>query len=127
MTYVKIVQFSISLQYPPSTPLVHLRPKFFHLVDLGRPISNKSPSPNELKESIKTKHNSRMTIICYQVLPSIGFRFRYQLINLVLGFPLTSFYLAKASLCAFLWLCTLLWAVVKKYHEMSFAYNYWHF
>ena len=39
MTSMKVVQFS-----RPPTPLVHLRPKFFHPVDLGRPISNE-PSP----------------------------------------------------------------------------------
>ena len=38
MTSMKIVQFS-----RPSTPLVHLRPKFFHPLDLRRPISNKPP------------------------------------------------------------------------------------
>ena len=36
---MKIIRFS-----RPPTLLVHLRPKFFHLVDLGHPISNDSPS-----------------------------------------------------------------------------------
>ena len=66
------------------------------------------PSPNN-NQSIKRKHNPRMTIICYQV-----------------GFPLTSFHLAKAS-SAFLWLYALVCAVVKKYYEISFIYNYSHF
>ena len=38
MTSMKIVQFS-----RPPTPLVRLPPKFFHPLDLGRPISNESP------------------------------------------------------------------------------------
>ena len=52
MTSMKIVQFSI---LPP--PLVHLRPKFFHPLDLGRPISNEPPPhpiqriTNQLKEN----------------------------------------------------------------------------
>ena len=50
LTSTKIVQFS-----RPSTPLIHLRPKFFYSRDLGRPISNESPSPpqvltNQLKK-----------------------------------------------------------------------------
>ena len=61
-------------------PLVHLRPKLFHPLFLGRPISNKTPFPND-KQSTKRKHNPRMTIICYQVL-FLGL-FQYQLINLV--------------------------------------------
>ena len=73
---MKIVQFS-----RPPTPLVHLRPKFVHPVNLERPISNKLPpvsqplsSPND-NQSVKRKHNSRMTIICYQVFPSGQFLF----------------------------------------------------
>ena len=51
------------------SPLVHLRPKFLHPLDLGRPISNKPPSLND-SQSFKRKHNPRITIVCYQVLPS---------------------------------------------------------
>ena len=43
------------------------------------------------------------------------------------GFPLASFHLAEVSLSAFLWLYTLECAVIQKYHEMSFNYNYSHF
>ena len=74
MTSIKIAQFS-----RPPTLLVHLRPKFFQLLDLGRPISNKPPSSND-NQSSKRKHNPRMTIICYQV-PQVVFRFQYHLIN----------------------------------------------
>ena len=59
MTSMKIVHFS-----RPPTPLVHQRPKFFHPLDLGRPISTEPLSPND-NQSIKRKHNPRMTIICY--------------------------------------------------------------
>ena len=66
MTSMKIVQFS-----RPPTALVQLRPKFFHPLDLGRLISNETPPPfpND-NQSIKRKHNPRMTIICYQVFSS---------------------------------------------------------
>ena len=57
MTPIKIVQFS-----RPLTPLIHLRPKFFPLLDLGRPISNEPPSiPND-NQSTKREHNPRMTL-----------------------------------------------------------------
>ena len=64
MASMKLIQFS-----RPLTPPVHLHPKFFHPLDVGRPISNDSPSPND-NQSIERKHNPSMTIICYQVLPS---------------------------------------------------------
>ena len=53
MTSIKIVQFS---RPPPPAPLIQLRPKFFHLLDLGRPISNERPPlqmiTNQLKGNI---------------------------------------------------------------------------
>ena len=73
MTSMKIVQFSRS-----PTPLSIYAQKFFHPLDLGRPISNEPPpppppphslSPND-NRSIKRKYNPRMIIACYQVLPS---------------------------------------------------------
>ena len=72
MMSMKNVQFS-----RPPTPFVHLRPKFFDPLDLGRQISNEPFSPNN-NQSIKRKHNPRMTIICYQILPSSLF---FQLFN----------------------------------------------
>ena len=62
-------------------------------------ISPPRPSPND-NQSIKRKHNPRMTIICYQVRSflQVGFCFQYQLSNLS-GFLLTSFHLALANLC----------------------------
>ena len=73
------------------TSLVQLCPKFLHFLDLEHPISNKPPSPNN-NQSIKRKHNPRMTITknireLLHVIRSflqVGFRFQYQLINLVL-------------------------------------------
>ena len=51
MTSMKNVQF---LRYP--TPLVHLRPKFFHPLDLGRPTPKERPPlqtiTSQLKENI---------------------------------------------------------------------------
>ena len=59
MLSMKLAQFSRS-----PTHFVYLHPKFFHPLDLGRPISNGPPSPND-NESIKRQHNPRMTTICY--------------------------------------------------------------
>ena len=62
-----------------------------------------------------------MTIICQPVLP------QYQLINLVCFSFEFLFHLAEVSLSAFSRLFTLVCAVIQKYHEMSFIYNYSHF
>ena len=62
------------------------------------------------------------------MLPAPSFRsaFIFSINSLILsGFPLTSFHLDEASLSAFSWISTLV--CVKKYHEMSFIYNYSHF
>ena len=60
--------------------------------------------------------------------PSFRWAFVFGINPLILsGFPLTSFHLAEASLSAFSWLYTLECAVVRKYHEMYFIYNYSHF
>ena len=55
MASTKFAQFS----RPP--PLVHLRPKFFHPLDLGRPISNESPSPNDIVQVNKRNQNKNKT------------------------------------------------------------------
>ena len=50
MMSIKIVQSS-----RPSTPFIHPRLKFFHLLDLGRTISNEPPLQmitNQLKENM---------------------------------------------------------------------------
>ena len=70
------------LDYP--SRLVHLRPKFFHALDLGRPISNKPPSRlqmiiNQLKANIV---QGWLLYVIRSIL-QVGFRFRNQLINLI--------------------------------------------
>ena len=68
MTSMKIVQFS-----RPPTPLVQLRPKFFHPLDLGRPISNEphppTPSSND-NQPIKRKQPKDV----YYMLSGLFFR-----------------------------------------------------
>ena len=104
MTSMKILQFS-----RPYTPLVHLCPKFSHLLDLWRPISNGLPPlqmmTNQLKENIIQGWLSYVLKSFLQV----AFRFQYQL-----GFSLTSFQLVKTLLSAFSWLHTFTWGVVQK-------------
>ena len=89
MTSMNIVQFS-----RPPTSLVHLQPKFFHPPDLGRPISIDRPPPplqiitNRLKENIT---QGRLLYVIRSFL-QVGFRFQYQLINLIrLSFEFFSF------------------------------------
>ena len=53
--------------------------------------------------------------------PSFRSAFAYNINSVILsGFPLTSFHLVEALLSAFLWLYTLVCAVVQKYHKMYF-------
>ena len=119
MMSMKIVQFS-----RPPTPLVHLRPEFFHTLDPGCLISNENPPPlsmitNQLKEN---------KIHDYYMLSGVSFRsaFVFRINLLVLsGFPFTFFHLAETSLSAFLWLVyTFVSAVIYKYHKMLFIYKY---
>ena len=114
MMSMKIVEFS-----KPPTPFVHLRPKFFHPLELGRSISNEPPLQiiiNQLKENIIKGW------LLYDVRSflQVGFRFQFQLVNLVC----LSFHLDKASLSAFSWLYTLVCVAVQNYNEMFFIYIY---
>ena len=60
--------------------------------------------------------------------PSFRLAFVFSINSLILsGFSLTSFHLAEVSLSAFSWLYTVECAVIQKYHEMSFIYDYSHF
>ena len=78
MASMKIVQF-----LRPPTPLVHLRPEFFHPLHVRRPISKEPfPSPND-NQSIKRKLNPRWLLYVIRPFLQVGFRFQYQLINLV--------------------------------------------
>ena len=75
------------------------------------------PSPND-KQSIKRKHNPRMTIISTWLLSGPFFRssFVFSINSLTLfGFPLISFHLAQASLSAFSWLYILMCVAVQNY------------
>ena len=88
-----------------------------------------SPTNNQL---IKRTHNPENVIqrFDYRMLSGYSFRsaFVFSINSLILpGFPFTSFHLTEASLSAFSWLYILERAVVQKYHEMSFIYNYSHF
>ena len=78
MTSMKIVQFS---RHP--TLLTQLRPKFFHPLDLGRPISNDPLLSLTDNQQIKRKDNPRMTLYVIKSFLQVGFRFQYQLITLV--------------------------------------------
>ena len=60
--------------------------------------------------------------------PSFRSTFVFSINSLILyDFPLTSFHLAETSLSSSSWLYILVCAVVQKYHEISFIYNYSHF
>ena len=109
------------------TPLVHLRPKFFHPVDLGRPISTDPLSPPLQIITIQLKENITQGWLCMLSGPSSRSAFVFNFNSLILsGFPLTNFHLAEAGLCTFSWLYALACAVVQKYHEMSFICNHSH-
>ena len=124
MTAIKIVQF-----LRPPTPLVHLHPKFFHLIDHGRLISDEPSSPlqmitNQLKENII----QGWLVYVIRSFLQVGFRFHYQPINLV-WLPLTFFHLAEASLlylllCGFTLLCVQFSENIKKCLLFN---NYSHF
>ena len=134
MTSMKIIQFS-----RPPTPPAHPPPQSSHpppplsiylqnsfpplTLDVHFQTQPPPPPSSNDNQSVKRKHNPRMTIICYQVLLSGRLSF-FSLCSLILhGFPLTSFHLPEASLSAFSWLYTLVCAFVQKYHKLSFIYN----
>ena len=114
------------LIFKTSHPIVHLRPKFCHPLELGRPISNEPPSPND-NQSVKK--NTIQGWLLYAIRSFSSGRLSFSVFNSLnlSGFPLTSFHLAEASQSAFSWLYNLVCAVAPKYLEMSFIYNYSHF
>ena len=114
MTYMEIIQFS-----RPPTPLFIYVQKSSNPLTLDVQFQTKSPSPNG-NQSIQIRHNPRMTLICYQVLPLAFFFSINSLISS--SFHLTLLHLAEASLSAFSWL-TLVCEVAQKYYEMYFTYN----
>ena len=114
------------------THLVHLRPKFFHPLDLVLPISNEPLLSLSLSLSPNDSQSIKKNIMQGWLFTSSGSSFRsafvFSINSLILSrFPLTSFHLAEASLSAFPWLYSLVCAAIQKYHEMSFFYNYSHF
>ena len=78
---MKIVQFSRSI-----TPLVQLRPKFLHPLDLGHPVSNKSPSfpsYNQITNQLKKNIIQGWLLYVIRSFLQVVFCFYHQLINLV--------------------------------------------
>ena len=114
MKSMEIIQFS-----RPPAPLSICVQKSSNYLTLDVQFQTKSPSPNG-NQSIQIRHNPRMTLICYQVLPSAFFFSINSLISS--SFHLTLLHLAEASLSAFSWL-TLVCEVAQKYYEMYFTYN----
>ena len=66
MTFMKIVKFS-----RPLTPSVNICPKFFHSLDLGRPVLNESPhllqqtveqQPHRRYERLKLKQKQNQVV-----------------------------------------------------------------
>ena len=117
-------QWKLSNFQDPPTLLLHLRLKFFHPLELGRPISSEplSRNDNQLKETWSKDD--------YYMVSGLSFRSAliFSVNSLILsGFPLTSFHLAETSLSAFSWLYTLVCAVVQKCHKMPFINNCSHF
>ena len=65
---------------PP--PLIHLRPKFFHSLDLGRLISKESPLFQIITNQLKKSIIQQWLLYVIRSFFQVGFRFQYQLINL---------------------------------------------
>ena len=116
MTSMKIVQF-----LGPSSPLVHLRPKFFDPLDPGHcPILNGPPTfPNDNQSTKKGIIQVWLLYVIRSFL-QVGFCFQYQLSNLIwLPFGFFSF---SWSLNIYFFVA-LECAVVQKCHKMSFIYK----
>ena len=74
------------------TTLVYLRSKFFHPLDLGCPILNEPPPLQMITNQLKENINQGWQLYVTRSFLQAGFRFRYQLINLVwLSFHFSSF------------------------------------
>ena len=115
MTSMEIIQFS-----RPPTPLFIYVQKSSNLLILDVQFQTKAPSPNG-NQSIQIKHNPRMTLICYQVLPSA---FVFSINSLILSSFHIFLHLAEVSLSTFSWPHTVVCKVVQKYHEMYCTYNH---
>ena len=68
-----------------------------------------------------------MIIYVIRSFLQVGLRFQCQFINLV-WFSFDFFSLSSSlTICCFVTLYSCVFAIVQKYHEMSFSYNYSHF
>ena len=94
-------------------------------LDHGRAISNESPSSpsSNNNQSIKKKHNPRMTFICCQVLPFFSVSTHCSW----LAFFSLLFIQLKPHYLRFSGFILLYVQLPKKYYEMSFIYDYSHF
>ena len=107
---------------PSPNPLDHLRAKFFHPLDLGRPISNESPplqlSTNQLKENIIQGWLLYLLYIIRSFLQA-SFLFQYQIINLVwLSFDFFSF-TWNLTICFFVEFCSCTLVLLCSFPQLS--------
>ena len=93
---------------PPPTFLVQLRPKFFHPLDLGRPIS-KEPNPISNVDLIHLPETNLVPRAILILKTSFSPSSYSEKMCWGQGW-------AEASLSPFLWLYILVCAVVQKYH-----------
>ena len=108
MTSIKIVQF-----LRPPNPLVYLRPKFLHHLEIGRAIWNEPPLPHFLQmitRQLKVNLIKEWLLYVFRSFLHVGFRFHlfrfYQLINLAwLSFDFFSFSWSL-TICFFVPLCS---------------------
>ena len=109
---------------PPTT--LSIRPKFFHPLDPGRPISNKPPLQminNQLKENV-----IQGWLLCViRPFLQVGFRFQYQLTNLVwLSFDFFLFSWSP-TICFFVALYSCVCSCPKSITKCLLLINYSHF
>ena len=127
MTSMTLSNFEDHLPPPPWSLYAQILPTLWP----WRPISNELPLPpfpsllqmiiNQLKENI----NQGWLLYVIRFFLQVGFRFKYQLINLVW----LSFDFFSSSWSLTIWFAMVLYSCVcscQKYHEMSFIYNYSH-
>ena len=123
VTSMKIPQFS-----RPPTPLpIYVQYSSTHLNLDVQFQTNPPPLSLDDNQPTERKHNSRMIIYVIRSFLQVGLRFQCQFINLV-WFSFDFFSLSSSlTICCFVTLYSCVFAIVQKYHEMSFSYNYSHF
>ena len=111
-----------SFQDPPTPLSIYVQNSSIPLTLDVQFQTNRPPPPPNDNQSVKRKHNHMLSG------PSFKLAFVFSINSLILpGFPLTSLHLAEASLTTFLWVYTLVCAVVQKYNKISFIYSYSYF